>query len=87
MLSGTMDKKKFIEEAKIMLKLNHPNVVRCFQVGTRMHEGKQQVCIITELMKTSLDTYLKRKYSFIHFSQFEIHIFIIKDSEIITYFL
>ena len=54
-----MDKKRFVEEAKMMLKLNHPNVVRCFQVCTREHLGKEEVCIITELMATSLDKFLR----------------------------
>ena len=50
-----MNKKTFIEEAKTMRRLNHPNVVRCFEVTSMTKDdGQEELYIVTELLKRSL---------------------------------
>lgn len=57
MKEGTMSEDDFIDEAKTMVKLNHPNLVKLYGVSTT----KKPILIITEYMKNgALLHYLKR---------------------------
>ena len=56
-LSGTMKKAEFMQEAQLMKKLHHPNLLQLF--GVCVESGKP-FYIVTELMKHgSLLEYLK----------------------------
>ncbi|XP_064607740.1 tyrosine-protein kinase Btk-like [Liolophura sinensis] len=57
MREGTMSEENFIDEAKTMKQLQHPNLVQLYGVSTR----KRPLMIITEFMSHgSLHSYLKR---------------------------
>lgn len=47
MKEGTMSERDFIEEAKVMTKLQHPNLVQLYGVCVE----HRPICIVTEFMK------------------------------------
>lgn len=51
MKEGTMSEQDFIEEAKVMTKLQHPNLVLLFGVCVE----HRPICIVTEFMKHGLN--------------------------------
>lgn len=47
MREGMMEEDSFVEEAKVMAELNHPNLIRLFGVVSR----ERPICIVTEYME------------------------------------
>ncbi|GCB65509.1 hypothetical protein scyTo_0013469 [Scyliorhinus torazame] len=60
---GSMSEEDFIEEAKVMMRLSHPNLVQLYGVCTQ----KRPICIVTEFMENGcLLNYLRQKQGRLH---------------------
>lgn len=59
MREGMMEEDSFVEEAKVMAQLNHPNLIRLFGVVSR----DKPICIVTEYMENGcLLEYIRGEY-------------------------